>query len=649
MDIAQTSQPAAWIGRYQLVAEIGRGSTGIVYQAYDPLLERPLALKVLAPHVTHQPGMAQLLRREAVSAARLRHLNIALLYEFGQSGDSAFLAMEHIPGTSLRSLIGAGGLSIGRSLGILGQIGAALDYMHRVGVCHRDVKPGNIMIGPGDHAVLIDFGLAYAADGTASTAHGALLGTPTYLSPEQAAGEPSGPGSDQYALAVVAYELLTGSPPFTGRQPVALVHAHLYEAPDPPSERRPSLPPAVDAVLLRALSKRPRERYPSLAAFVAALGAALDRPLLGRRPAPAAGRWRRAAGLIAVGLALLGLLQRSGPAAAGPAAPPALAAAGVPLPEQIVWGYDSGLVGGAALSIAGDTLVTSSLDGALTALQAETGALLWQIPAAEASFGAPSAGAGLVFAGNNRGEVLARSLHSGGPIWQAAVVGDVREAPALAGDKVVVATSKGYVYVLQAANGAVVWSRPLALGARAAVVVAGRIFVSADRILYCLDLEHGTIVWQFSAASPITTLPSVAGDVVIVGTERGVLHGVSLATGYDRWQYQARGAFSAAPAADQSTLFVVDRAGGVTALSQAGGAELWHRGLGAAIDATPLLAGERLLVATGDGMFYALDAGRGQTLAEIQLGGSVASPPVAGSGLVYVRADQIYALGSSPK
>jgi outer membrane protein assembly factor BamB len=214
---------------------------------------------------------------------------------------------------------------------------------------------------------------------------------------------------------------------------------------------------------------------------------------------------------------------------------------------------------------------------------------------------------------------------------------------------VVVATSKGYLYVLQAANGEVVWSRPLAVGARTAVVDHGQILISADQALFALDLEHGAIEWQFSAASAITTIPTVAGDVVIVGTERGMLHGVSRATGYDRWQYQARGAFSAAPTADASTLFVVDRAGGVTALRQDSGGELWHRGLGASVDATPLLAGDRLFVATGDGMFYALDAAQGRTLSQIQLGGSVDSPPVAGAGLVYVRADQIYALGSSPK
>ncbi|HEY1011485.1 MAG TPA: serine/threonine-protein kinase, partial [Herpetosiphonaceae bacterium] len=206
MEIAQHR-----IGRYEILGELGRGGSGIVYRAFEPLLERRVALKILAPAAAAQPGVADRLRREAISAARLRHLNIALLYEFGEADGHSFLAMEYIPGRTLRAALAEGGMAPARALFILGQIGRALDYMHEVGVVHRDVKPGNIIIGPGDHAVLIDFGLAYADE--AATAESAMIGTPTYLSPEQAAGAPSGPASDQYALAVVAYELLAGSPP----------------------------------------------------------------------------------------------------------------------------------------------------------------------------------------------------------------------------------------------------------------------------------------------------------------------------------------------------------------------------------------------------------------------------------------------------
>src|SRR5215211_2177819 len=270
----------AWsqISRYELIAEIGRGGMGVVYRAYEAALDRTIALKVLAPELANQPGFVARLRREAISAARLRHPNIALLFEFGQADDTAFLAMEYVPGHPLRQLLEAGPLPSERALTILDQIGQALDYAHHMGIVHRDVKPSNILVGPGDQAMLIDFGLAEVSECTLLTADGAVFGTPHYMAPEQAAGRGADARADQYALAAVAYEMLAGAPPFYGRSATAVVHAHIYELAPPPTEQRPSLPVAVNAVLLRALAKRPDERYASLAEFLAALRVALTPP-----------------------------------------------------------------------------------------------------------------------------------------------------------------------------------------------------------------------------------------------------------------------------------------------------------------------------------------------------------------------------------
>src|SRR3954447_16622757 len=270
----------AWsqISRYELITEIGRGGMGVVYRAYEAALDRTIALKVLAPELANQPGFVARLRREAISAARLRHPNIALLYEFGQADDTAFLAMEYLPGRSLRQLLEAGPLPAERVLGILDQIGQALDYAHSMGIVHRDVKPSNILVSPADQAMLIDFGLAEVSECTLLTADSAVLGTPHYMAPEQAAGRGVGERGDQYALAAVAYEMLTGVPPFHGRAATAVVHAHIYDLPPPPTERSPALPVAVNAVLMRALAKQPHDRYPTLADFIAALQVALAPP-----------------------------------------------------------------------------------------------------------------------------------------------------------------------------------------------------------------------------------------------------------------------------------------------------------------------------------------------------------------------------------
>jgi outer membrane protein assembly factor BamB/predicted Ser/Thr protein kinase len=638
------------VGRYEIDAELGRGGMGIVYRAYEPALERTVALKVLSPDLADQPGVVARLRREAISAARLRHPHIALLYEFGEADGMPFLAMEYVPGASLRQLLQAGSLPAERALRLLSQIGEALDYAHAMGIVHRDVKPSNILVAPDDHAVLIDFGLAEMAESSLLTTDGAVLGTPHYMAPEQADGRGAGPGSDQYALAAVAYEMLTDVPPFHGRSTMAVVYAHIYELPPLPNERRPALPSAVNPVLLRALAKAPDERYPSLAAFVADLRQALDAPVQRRRPAR---RWRWldvAGGLALVLLVLLALLLRGNTSNdAQPAGAGTMARSGVPLPQRIVWRHGLRLNGESAPVSLDDTLVVDTLDGSLIALSADTGEVRWhskRVGARETMFGAPGAGSGLVFVGTLDGEVLGLSLASGGLIWRSSVQGTVQAAPLLDHDRLVVTTAKGYLYVLRAGSGQVIWGRPLQLGLREPTVGAGQIVVSAGTLLSALDMGSGTANWEFQAASTITTRPATFGNLVLVGTERGVLHALRASDGLEQWRTQLNGALSAAPAVSADAIFIVDRSGGLTALSADAKRVLWHFAAGAAINATPLLADGKLFFGASNGVFYALDASDGRALARIQLGGSIDTSPALGAGLIYVRADQVYALGS---
>ncbi|MEO7910922.1 MAG: serine/threonine-protein kinase, partial [Roseiflexaceae bacterium] len=376
----------AWsqIHRYELIAEIGRGGMGVVYRAYEAALDRTIALKVLAPELANQPGFVARLRREAISAARLRHPNIALLYEFGQADDTAFLAMEYLPGCSLRQLLEAGPLPAERALGILEQIGQALDYAHSMGIVHRDVKPSNLLVSPTDHAMLIDFGLAEVSECTLLTADSAVLGTPHYMAPEQAAGRGVGERGDQYALAAVAYEMLTGVPPFHGRAATAVVHAHIYELPPPPTERRPTLPVAVNTVLLRALAKQPHDRYPTLVDFIAALRVALTPPAAPRARSRTHQRMllsvASALALAVVGL-LVALLARGGSGrAALRDSVRAADRAGVPLPQQIIWSHaaEPDLIGGPAPVAANGMLVVGTLDGQVLGIQDRSGELRWR-------------------------------------------------------------------------------------------------------------------------------------------------------------------------------------------------------------------------------------------------------------------------------
>jgi serine/threonine protein kinase len=247
---------------YRIEAELGRGGQAVVYRATQLSLQRQVALKVVTAGLGLDPGFMERFRREGVSAAQLDHPHVVPVYEAGESDGIAFIAMKLIDGPTLDALVRAEGLlPPRRALALLGQAAEALDYAAARGLVHRDVKPANILIGPGDHAYLSDFGLTKALESTtALTRSGTWMGTLEYIAPEQIRGEQVTPAADRYALGVIAYELLTGRSPFPREDRAAVMYAHLHDVPAPPSEVRPELGPAVDAVMERALAKDPAER-----------------------------------------------------------------------------------------------------------------------------------------------------------------------------------------------------------------------------------------------------------------------------------------------------------------------------------------------------------------------------------------------------
>jgi serine/threonine-protein kinase len=275
------------LGPYRIVREIGRGGMAIVYEAHQGNLARPVAIKMLLPHFSADPAFVQRFLREARSAAALSHANIITIYDVVEQEGQYFIAMQLAPGVSLKKLLEqAGRLPQARVQHIIYQVASALDHAHAKGLVHRDVKPDNIIIGPDDHAILTDFGLAKAAERDAAlTAMGATVGTPEYMSPEQAKGQVVGPASDIYSLGVVLYEMLTGRRPFTASDTSALLYLHVHETPPPIQVRALDLSPKIHAVLNRALAKQPDQRFRSAGELAAAL-AAVPIPRSGRTPAP---------------------------------------------------------------------------------------------------------------------------------------------------------------------------------------------------------------------------------------------------------------------------------------------------------------------------------------------------------------------------
>jgi serine/threonine protein kinase len=270
--------------RYRVVRHIASGGMASVWEAEDLLLGRLVAVKVLAPQYAADPAARARFQREARTAAQVSdQTNVMTIYDIGEHGDDAFIVMEHFSGGTVADRLRAArdaGERVPRETALrwLREAAAGLDVAHAAGIVHRDVKPANLLLDANDRLAVGDFGIARLVDDTQMTQTGQVLGTAAYISPEQALGRPASPASDRYALAVVAFELLTGSRPFAGGPPTAQARQHAEAPPTPPSVSAPDLPPALDAVLARGLAKDPAQRPATAAELVAAIESALDVP-----------------------------------------------------------------------------------------------------------------------------------------------------------------------------------------------------------------------------------------------------------------------------------------------------------------------------------------------------------------------------------
>ena len=258
-----TKTPRVLSGRYELSHLVARGGMAEVYRARDQLLDRPVALKVLFPELSVDRSFVERFRREAQAAANLSHPNIVPVFDWGEDNGTYFIVMEFVDGRALSSILRtAGPLHPDRAAEIAADVAGALAYAHRHGVVHRDVKPGNVLITEEGTIKVTDFGIARAVNTEESlTQTGAVMGTATYFSPEQAEGMGVDSRSDIYSLGVVIFEMVTGRPPFLGDTPVAVASKHVREHPPAPREINPGVPPDLEAIILKCLAKSPDHRY----------------------------------------------------------------------------------------------------------------------------------------------------------------------------------------------------------------------------------------------------------------------------------------------------------------------------------------------------------------------------------------------------
>jgi eukaryotic-like serine/threonine-protein kinase len=262
--------------RYRVVRRLAGGGMATVWEAEDRLLGRRVAVKVLAEHLAEDVGARERFQREARAAAKVSdHPNVVTIYDVGEADGRPFIVMELLRGGTVAQHLRERRPGRAEALSWLSQAAQAIDDAHDRGLVHRDIKPGNLLLDGRGRLAVADFGIARLAHDQTVTTTGQVLGTAAYLAPEQARGEPATPASDRYALAVVAFELLTGRRPFTAEHFAAQARQHIDDAPPPASAVRPELPAAVDAALGRGLAKEPRGRWPTASGMVRALEAAL--------------------------------------------------------------------------------------------------------------------------------------------------------------------------------------------------------------------------------------------------------------------------------------------------------------------------------------------------------------------------------------
>lgn len=259
-------------GQYRIVAPLGKGGMATVYKAYQPSMERYVALKILPSHYATDPSFLGRFDQEAKVIAALEHPNILPVYDYGQADGYAYLVMRYVEGGTLTAILHGQPLPLPQICSIITQVAAALDYAHARGVVHRDVKPSNVLMDQQGNCLLSDFGIARMIKTTMRfTATGSFVGTPTYASPEQCLGDELDGRSDIYSLGVMLYEMATGRPPFDAETPMAIMVMHIHDPLPLPRQVNPRLPEGVERVILKALAKKPEDRYQAASEMARAL------------------------------------------------------------------------------------------------------------------------------------------------------------------------------------------------------------------------------------------------------------------------------------------------------------------------------------------------------------------------------------------
>ncbi|AZI41978.1 serine/threonine-protein kinase [Deinococcus psychrotolerans] len=612
-------------GRYLLHEMIGEGGSALVYRATDLHLGRDVALKALHEQV-HFLDRERFLREVRI-LARLSHPGVVAIHDLGQDLGRDFFTMPLLTGGPI-SLLGpledAPG-SLERFLTAAAFVSKALAHIHDEGLVHRDLTPGNVLLGADGLPRIMDFGLVSMSEHTRHlTRSGVTLGTPQYMAPEQARGSGVGPSSDLYALGAVLYRVACGSPPFVGDNDQSVLFQHVYEHVPDPRELNPAIPDHVATILLHLLAKKPENR-PAHARALAELW--VQARFEARAGASAQYRGGR---------------SRSGVHLGGPAWPSELRERwNISLPGEVTW--PSAVVGHQGLLAVGTrsgqlALVSSSGD-----LHATLGAN------DEVTAPATLLGNGVIYGAWDG--ALRRASLDGSLIWTHQTRAELTGAPTLWGDRVLVTSRDGHLHAVNAKTGELAWAYRTDGPIAASPLIWGGAALIADENgwLHALDALTGSQLWKVEVgvthATPALT-PLARGEAaLIVATWKGEVHALhlqikagraALASDAVLWSYDLEDEVWAAPAVQEDVVVVAGWGGQVRALTLAGGDDIWMHQLGGRVTASPVISGSYVYLASELGELSALGLHSGRSVWSQREAQGVQATPLADGGSLYV-------------
>ncbi|MGB8343770.1 MAG: PQQ-binding-like beta-propeller repeat protein [Ktedonobacteraceae bacterium] len=696
------------LGNYRLLRSLGRGGFAEVYLGEHIHLGTLAAIKVL-PDLMEGGGLDEF-RREAQIIAHLRHPHIVRVLDFGVENKLPFLVMDYVPNGTLRQRYPHGTmLPFSAVVSYVKQIAQALQFAHDRKIIHRDVKPENMLLDINDQVLLSDFGISAIERSTSRLSTlkrdgSDQAGTPIYMAPEQIYGDPH-PASDQYALAVIAYEWLCGARPFTG-EPFAVMYQHVHAQPPSLQEKVSTISPEIEQVILKALAKDPRQRYATVLDFAKALEEAVQAEIgeTFLRRLPPAPAWPQEIAAAPVQLAPTRLpgssttLMRSQPALAesirsvrqrkgiapywivsllalaiiliaGSAAlllslptkyGQAISAINAPQTATAIARVHAGATATAAVNAYNAAATNGIMDGfdarhtrvnpyekLITPATVPHLRLAWKTSTGGSIGSAATIADNIVYISSNGGKMFALRATTGTPLWSANIGSyDFGNAPTFANSGVYMGAPDYNLYAFNALTGDVLWKAPtLGRIGSSPTLANGVIYIgSDDHNLYAFNASTGKHLWSYSTGNDIRSSPAVANGIVYVGSDDGNLYAFTI-HGNLIWHYHTGNVIRSTPAVANGIVYVGSDDDKLYAFDAANGTLRWSMTTEGNIDSSPAIYNGVVYVGSKDGKLRVFDAANGKLLWIATTGDSISSSPIVADGVLFIGSndDHLYA------